>query len=63
MAREKEGFRDMLERIKSVFPDKEMLGIKDVASFIGCDPRTAKKEFSFNQFNKISVVTLAREMC
>ena len=63
MSREKKYFRDMLERIKEVFPDKEMLSIKEVADFVGCDARTAKKSFSFNERNRIAVVVLAREMC
>ena len=63
MAREKEYFRDVLESIRDAYPGKEMLNIKEVAAFIGCDYRTAKKRFSFTKYNWISVVVLAREMC
>lgn len=63
MAREKEHFRDVLEQIRNAYPGKEMLNIKEVASFVGCDSRTAKKVFSFTKFNRISVVVLAREIC
>ena len=63
MAREKEYFRDVLEQIRDAFPGKEMLNIKEVASFVGCDHRTAKKMFSFTKHNRISIVVLAREMC
>lgn len=62
MAREKEAYRDNLERIKEAFPDKEILSLKETAEFTGLNWRTVKKMFSFNQFNKISVATLAREM-
>ena len=63
MAREKQYFRDVLESIRDAYPGKEMLNIKEVAAFVGCDYRTAKKRFSFTKHNWISVVVLAREMC
>ncbi len=62
MAREKEGFRDNLERLDSFFPGQELLNLKDVAKFLGIDPRSAKKFFSFSKFNYISKVLLAREL-
>jgi hypothetical protein len=62
MPREKESYRDNLERIKEMYPDKEMLSLQEVAAFIGINWRTAKKMFSFNTFNYISVAVLAREM-
>ena len=62
MPREKESYRDNLERIKDMYPDKEMLSLKEASEFIGLNYRTVKKMFSFNRFNKISVATLAREM-
>lgn len=62
MPREKDSYRDNLERIKDAYPDKEMLSLKETADFIGLNYRTVKKMFSFNRFNKISVAMLAREM-
>lgn len=62
MAREREGYRDQLERICTAFPEREMLTLKEVAHFCDVCPRTAKSWFSFNKSNMISIVTLAREM-
>ena len=62
MPREKASYRDNLERIKEMYPDKEMLSLQEASKFIGLDWRTVKKMFPFNKFNKISVATLAREM-
>ena len=62
MPKEKESYRDNLERIDAAFPDKEMLTITDVSVYIGMCRRVTKKMFSFNRFNFISKATLAREM-
>lgn len=62
MPREKESYRDNLERIKEKYPHKEMLTTQEVANFMGLDRRTVKKMFSFNPFNYIAVAVLAREM-
>lgn len=35
MALEKPSYRDNLERIKEVYPNKEMLNVKNVATFCG----------------------------
>ena len=61
MAREKESYRDNLERIKEKFPNKEMLIKKEVADFTGLDVRTVKKMFNFSN-GYISVASLARQM-
>ena len=45
MPREKECFRDMLERLNTVYPDKEFLKATEVASFIGCSRRTVDRKF------------------
>ena len=59
--REKEGYRDNIERIKAIFPNKELLNISEVAHFCGVDKRTTKALFPFKN-NFISVATLAREL-
>lgn len=46
--REKEGYRENLERIHTRFPNKELLTKKDVASFLGCNYRYVTKRFPFN---------------
>lgn len=61
MSREKPLFRDNLERLDKVFPDKELLRGVDVAKFLGIDPRTAKARFSF-QKGYISKTKLASEL-
>lgn len=62
MPREKESYRDNLERINAAFPDKELLQVKETALFLGIDPRTAKKWFSFSVHGMISKAVLAREI-
>lgn len=59
--REKEAYRDNVERIKLMYPDKELLSRKEVCTFCKIDYRTASKMFTFKN-NYISVATLAREL-
>lgn len=53
---------DNLERIKAAYPTKEMLNVKEVMDFTGLGRKGVLKYFTFNQYNFISVATLAREM-
>ena len=58
--RVKADYADNVQRIKQMFPDKELLTIGDVKKFTGiADNRTAKRRFPF-RYNAISVATLAR---
>lgn len=58
--RTKADYIDNLQRIKEMFPSKELLTIGDVKRFTGiADNRTAKRRFPFRE-NAISVATLAR---
>ena len=59
MSREKECFRDNLERITARFPGKELLSVQDVVDYTGLHRRTVKNLFEFSN-NYISVVKLAR---
>lgn len=61
MPLEKPSYRDNLERIKEVYPNKEMLKVKDVQKFCGLNRETVKKLFDFKD-GYISVAKLAREM-
>lgn len=61
MAREKEAYRDNLERIHERYPDKEFLTVSDVSSFLGCCRAWCKRNFPFKG-NYISKATLAREL-
>lgn len=61
MAREKDAYRDNLERLNEMFPDRELLMIKDVMAFCGISRNTAKKWFKYNPVTKrISKADLAR---
>lgn len=61
MSREKEAYRDNLERLIEAFPDRELLRIKDVAQFCGVSVQYASKRFPFKD-RFISKATLAREL-
>ena len=61
MSREKEGFRDNLERLDQKFPNTELLNIGDLVSFTGRDRRVVKEIFNFNK-NYISKVEVARQL-
>ncbi|MBQ2663142.1 MAG: hypothetical protein IJH36_03160 [Clostridia bacterium] len=59
MAREKPSYRDNLERIKEMFPTKELLRVGEVVEFTGLSRWTVRKMFEFNN-GYISVAKLAR---
>lgn len=61
MSREKEAYRDNLERLCERFPDKELLNVTDVVRFLGVSRRYVEKAYPFKD-NKISKATLAREL-
>lgn len=68
MAREKEAYRDNLERIIDQFPGKEILTQKEIARWLHMDARTVKSAFPMKGGGTqgatcwISVATLARAM-
>ena len=62
MPKEKESYRDNLERLDKAFPDTEMLTATEVSGFLGLHRQTVVKWFSFNVHKRISKCTLAREM-
>lgn len=62
MAREKELFRDNLERLDKRFPDKELLNVANVSRFCGLSEERAKQMFDFKRIGGrwyISKVKLA----
>ena len=61
MSREKEGFRDNLERLDQKFPNTELLNVQDLVGFTGRDRRTVKELFLFKK-NYISKVEAARAL-
>ena len=60
MAREKDTYRDNLERLMAAFPGKECLTPAEVSRFLRRDPRTVKKVFPFKDHLGITIATLAR---
>ena len=62
MPREKPSYRDNLERLNEVFPDKELLNKTEVGNFLGIHRKTAGKWFSFNVNGLTTKATLAREL-
>lgn len=62
MSREKEYYRDNLERITERFPNRELLTVKDVCSFTGLCYNTVRKRYPFKN-NYITAATLARCLC
>jgi hypothetical protein len=65
MAREKEGYRDNLELLNTMFPDKGMLTFKDVMQLTGWKKRetVARNLGSHFTGNLISKTAVARWMC
>jgi len=62
MPREKESFRDVLERIYEKTGGKEMLSQKDVREFTGLSRNTVKKYITFNSFGFVAAADLARQL-
>ena len=63
--REKEGFRDNLERIDAAFPGREMLNVSEVSRFTGLDRGKVGADWqehfcSVGRSKYMSKVTLAR---
>lgn len=65
MAREKESYRDNLERLDTRFPEGELLNVKNVKEFCGISEERAKEMFTFKKIGGryyISKAVLAREL-
>nr|DAQ30147.1 MAG TPA: DNR protein [Caudoviricetes sp.] len=60
MPKEKETYADNLAMIAECFPGKRVLNKKEVIQFTGLSRETVNKIYPFNEFNYISVATLAR---
>ena len=64
MPREKEGFRDNLERLDEAFPGKELLTQREAAAYCGvCRQTIAKYVPAVPGGAKISKTSLARYLC
>ena len=51
MAREKEGFRETLDRLDAVFPGKEIVKRSELATFLGVSKCTIIRRFK-NEYNR-----------
>ena len=60
MPREKEAYRDNLERILEAFPGQEIIKASQLAKWLHMDIRTINKVFPMKEGIGISVATLAR---
>ena len=61
MPKEKELFRDNLQILNEVFPDKFLLTSTDVEKFTGLERHTIKKKFNFDG-RYITKTQLARDL-
>lgn len=59
MPKEKELYRDYIERLDEKFPNKEILTQRDCVDFLGIDKRTVKSRYGIAK-NGISKLKLAR---
>lgn len=65
MSREKQGFRDTVAALNEMFPDQGMLGVNDVARFMGVNRTTvARRGIKFNAATgRVTKADLARQIC
>lgn len=61
MPKDREGFKDNMERLNEVFPTHDLLSIKDVTQFTGRSRDVVKRLFTFKS-GYISKVELARAL-
>ena len=64
MSREKQGFRDTVAALNEMFPDQGMLGVNDVARFMGVNRTTVmRRGIKFNSMGLVTKADLARQIC
>lgn len=61
MSREREGFRDNMERLNEFFTDRDLLSVADVSRFTGRSRDVVKRLFTFKS-GYISKVEVARTL-
>lgn len=63
MSREKEDYRNHLERLDKKFPDRELLTRIDVAKYTGLCRQTVAKRYTFDKrTHRISKIALAQAL-
>lgn len=60
MPREKEAYRDNLEMLMKVFPDRLTIKATELSKYLDQNVRTIKKNYPFREDGTISLATLAR---
>lgn len=69
MAREKEGYRDLLARLGELYPERAALTRKEVAAALGVSYRTVRRWVASGRlrwpkdFPTITMADLARQVC
>ena len=66
MAREKEGYREQLDRLDEKFPERESLRYKEICELFGYSESTAKrrwKPFYKASGGGVPKVMIAHELC
>jgi hypothetical protein len=61
MAREKADYRDLLERLDTAFPGKELLTRKEIAEWLGCGQNTVTRRYHFPS-GKVPKTQVARSL-
>lgn len=63
MSREREGYRENIALLNARFPEKDMLGVAEVAAFCGVSARTVRRRIKMNAATgRISKADLARQI-
>ena len=62
MPREKDGYRDNLERINIIVPDRECLKKADIKRITGWSYDTIVKRLKLNKWGEITKADLARQL-
>lgn len=60
---EKAGYRDTVNSLNEMFPDKGMLTRADVAKFMGRSEKTVSRNIKFHSIGLITKADLARQIC
>lgn len=63
MAREKEDYRVNLEQLNRLYPDREMLTIRETMQILGYKSEDTVKKYVRFVNRKVSKAALARYMC
>ncbi len=62
MASERKSYRENLELLRSLYPEKLMFSISETMKATGLTYKVVKKNFIFNDHKLISICDLARQM-